>query len=258
MLSSHAITAALWLLSFQLIAEYGALGRDPARLHGSAPKTVWAFLRLASIQGVFLGLALWPHLGLITVSSLSILLILQGLLRVAVRGGRGPLALHTFYRRPFSGELFFIVFLILSSLAWILAVQNFLDTSAPGIYTNENLQRTLITVAGLIVVTRGGTAWIRALLDQMGKGSSLQEHGQIDFNAGRMIGNLERILIFGMALSGHVTAIGFVLAAKSIARFKNLEADQRFAEYYLLGTLASALIALATAEAVKAGWSVIP
>jgi hypothetical protein len=46
-----------------------------------------------------------------------------------------------------------------------------------------------------------------------------------------------------LGLSGQVGAIGFVIAAKSLARFKQLE-DKDFAERYLLGTLLSVLIAL--------------
>lgn len=37
------------------------------------------------------------------------------------------------------------------------------------------------------------------------------------------------------------TAIGFVLTAKSIARYDKITKDEKFAEYYLLGTLISTL-----------------
>ena len=47
-------------------------------------------------------------------------------------------------------------------------------------------------------------------------------------------------------LTGQVSAIGFVLTAKSIARFKQFEA-QGFAERYLVGTLASTAFAIFTA-----------
>ena len=44
-------------------------------------------------------------------------------------------------------------------------------------------------------------------------------------------------------LTGAVAAVGFVIAAKTIARFKQLD-DRGFAEYYLLGTLASVAVAV--------------
>ena len=38
-----------------------------------------------------------------------------------------------------------------------------------------------------------------------------------------------------------VASICFIYTAKSIARFKEIEADKGFAEYYLIGTLFSIL-----------------
>ena len=62
---------------------------------------------------------------------------------------------------------------------------------------------------------------------------------------GATIGVLERLLIVAFVLTNATAAVGFVVAAKTIARFKQLE-DRQFAEYYLLGTLASVAVALAT------------
>ncbi len=63
---------------------------------------------------------------------------------------------------------------------------------------------------------------------------------------GATIGVLERLLIVMFVLTGQLAAIGFVIAAKTLARFKQLD-DRGFAEYYLLGTLASVSVALGTA-----------
>ena len=38
-----------------------------------------------------------------------------------------------------------------------------------------------------------------------------------------------------------ISAIGFIYTAKSIARFKEIEQNKAFAEYYLIGTLFSIL-----------------
>jgi hypothetical protein len=62
---------------------------------------------------------------------------------------------------------------------------------------------------------------------------------------GEAIGILERLLIVTFVLTANQAAIGFVVAAKTLARFKQLD-DRRFAEYYLLGTLASVSVALAS------------
>lgn len=60
---------------------------------------------------------------------------------------------------------------------------------------------------------------------------------------GSWIGILEREIILILGLLGQYGAIGFVLTAKSLARFKQLE-NKSFAEKYLVGTLLSALIAI--------------
>ena len=54
---------------------------------------------------------------------------------------------------------------------------------------------------------------------------------------------LEREIILMLGLMGQFGAIGFVLTAKSLARFKQLE-NKSFAEKYLVGTLLSGGIAI--------------
>lgn len=61
--------------------------------------------------------------------------------------------------------------------------------------------------------------------------------------AGKVIGMLERGIILTLGLLGEFGAISFVFVAKSMARFKQLE-ERQFAEYYLIGTLASFFFAL--------------
>ena len=63
---------------------------------------------------------------------------------------------------------------------------------------------------------------------------------------GATIGVLERLLIVTFVLTNATAAIGFVVGAKTLARFKQLD-DRDFAEYYLLGTLASVAVALLSA-----------
>ena len=74
---------------------------------------------------------------------------------------------------------------------------------------------------------------------------------------GATIGALERLLIVGFVLVSAEAAVGFVIAAKTIARFKQLD-DRGFAEYYLLGTLASVAVAFSSAIIAKAVLETIP
>ena len=66
-------------------------------------------------------------------------------------------------------------------------------------------------------------------------------------NAGRTIGQLERFLVLLFLLAGQPTAIGFLVAAKSIFRFGELRdtTNRMESEYIIIGTLASFAYALA-------------
>jgi hypothetical protein len=71
---------------------------------------------------------------------------------------------------------------------------------------------------------------------------------------GATIGALERLLIVTFILTGTAAAVGVVIAVKTLARFKQLD-DRGFAEYYLLGTLASVSVAIGSAYLAVAAFS---
>ena len=65
-------------------------------------------------------------------------------------------------------------------------------------------------------------------------------------NAGKWIGYLERILILTFIYTGNIAGIGFLLAAKSVFRFGELNRakDIRVTEYVMIGTFTSFTIAI--------------
>jgi hypothetical protein len=63
---------------------------------------------------------------------------------------------------------------------------------------------------------------------------------------GSTIGAIERLLVVVLILGRAEVGIGLVVAAKTLARFKQLD-ERHFAERYLIGTLASITIAVAAA-----------
>ena len=69
------------------------------------------------------------------------------------------------------------------------------------------------------------------------------------FRAGGLIGTLERWLILVFVVLGQYEAIGFLLAAKSIIRFKDTETSKT--EYVLAGTLISVAIAVSCGLLIK-------
>lgn len=72
-------------------------------------------------------------------------------------------------------------------------------------------------------------------------------------NAGQWIGYIERILILTFVLIGSFEGVGFLLAAKSVFRFGELNKAKeiRTTEYVLIGTLASFTIAILAGIAVS-------
>lgn len=65
-------------------------------------------------------------------------------------------------------------------------------------------------------------------------------------NAGKWIGYLERILILTFIFTDSIEGVGFLLAAKSVFRFGELNRakDIKTTEYVLIGTFTSFTIAI--------------
>lgn len=72
-------------------------------------------------------------------------------------------------------------------------------------------------------------------------------------NAGQWIGYIERIMILTFVLVGSFEGVGFLLAAKSVFRFGELNKAEeiRTTEYVLIGTFSSFTIAILTGIAIK-------
>lgn len=108
---------------------------------------------------------------------------------------------------------------------------------------------------GLLLAANEANLLVRWLLVrlQIRPGTVALTGGSLDvneFNRGRIIGLLERTLIYFFVLNGQYGAIGFTLAAKGFTRFKELE-HRGFAEYVLIGTLLSSSVAMAAGAWVK-------
>ena len=85
----------------------------------------------------------------------------------------------------------------------------------------------------------GGAVFTARLLEWL-TGRPPEEHTQ---RLGRAIGMIERLILITLVVVDAVSAMGFVLAAKSLARYQELN-NREFAEYYLVGTLTSYGLAL--------------
>lgn len=84
----------------------------------------------------------------------------------------------------------------------------------------------------------------QSFLEQISEGTKDLKPGLP--SAGKYIGWIERGLILTFVVGGYGDAIGFLIAAKALARYPEIKADEKghFAEYFLVGTLTSVGLAL--------------
>lgn len=113
---------------------------------------------------------------------------------------------------------------------------------------------TLVFITGGVVAVETGASFmaasIRPFAEQLRDGLGPESVSPPDgfFAGGRTIGRYERLLVYVLLLIEAPTAIGFLIAAKSIFRFGDLtdRDNRRKAEYILLGTLMSFTFAVIT------------
>ncbi|GAB6282588.1 MAG: hypothetical protein STSR0008_13340 [Ignavibacterium sp.] len=120
-----------------------------------------------------------------------------------------------------------------------------------------NYKFLLISLSILLLMNESNL-FIRSLFDllKLNLSTSDIKFNENELKAGRIIGILERIIIFIFIYFGSYGAVGFILAAKTFARFKKLD-DQVFAEYVLIGTLISSLISISITLLVKYNLQII-
>lgn len=118
---------------------------------------------------------------------------------------------------------------------------------------NQGIPAAMLLFAGLLIAVQAGGYAIGHLMQPFAK------HGPKGLpGGGRMIGQLERGLIFAMVLLGQLQAIGLLVAAKSILRFGAVKDDRAASEYVIIGTLASIAWALTAAFATQAVLNFLP
>ncbi|MCB2111362.1 MAG: DUF3307 domain-containing protein [Defluviimonas sp.] len=110
------------------------------------------------------------------------------------------------------------------------------------------LPAAMALAAGLLIATRAGGFAVGFLMAPWAGGDLPKGLA----NGGKLIGILERGLIFVLVMVGQPAGIGFLVAAKSVLRFETTSKDQSAGEYVIIGTLASFGWALVAAYATRA------
>lgn len=110
-------------------------------------------------------------------------------------------------------------------------------------------EKTLLIIAAYILCLKPSNIIIQLVLKSYSLFPKNTDEQQDLEKAGRLIGNLERILAFTLALFGQYEAVGFIIAAKTILRYR--DGDVKKTEYVLIGTLMSFGIAILLGIVIK-------
>ena len=107
-----------------------------------------------------------------------------------------------------------------------------------------------LTVVAYILMLRPSSILLGLFLN---KWTPVSSNTQSLPNAGQWIGYIERIMILTFVLVGSFEGVGFLLAAKSVFRFGELNKAKeiRTTEYVLIGTFSSFTIAILTGIAIR-------
>lgn len=119
----------------------------------------------------------------------------------------------------------------------------------------QSMPLTALVVGVLLVQLSTANVAVRMLLDAVGVPAGDNEK---QLRGGRVLGPLERVLLVVLGLGGALVAAVLVATAKGLLRFPELQRGERsgpsdVTEYFLIGSFASWLVALAGLAAVWLG-----
>ncbi|MDU0354909.1 DUF3307 domain-containing protein [Paraglaciecola aquimarina] len=160
--------------------------------------------------------------------------------------------------------------LVILIIIWAMATNTLSEVSSLLSTNHISYQQAAVIIGYLlilkptsIVITILLSPWSTSIKQQADGTTQTQSttttHSDLQ-SAGKRIGYLERILIITFILLNQFSAIGFLLAAKSVFRFGDLsrDRDKKMTEYVMLGTLTSFTITILIGLGVAAIVSQLP
>ena len=142
-----------------------------------------------------------------------------------------------------------IHFALLIGMNYIFKLENSVSNLYLKLEGYENFKTIILYISVFSIIFEPASVLIRKLFISISPKTYPKAYSE-ELKAGNIIGKLERTIIAILLLNNQFGLIGFVLTAKSIARFKQME-NRDFAEKYLIGTLTSFLIVLVTVLILK-------
>ena len=186
------------------------------------------------------------HAGLTAVALLVAAQLMPGSpgLLAVLAGALGVAASHwliDLFKARLPGQLRWFVLdqalhLLVLCVLWLAWLGSLAPLEALGTWL---LSPTVLGVAAAyLIVTRPFSFAIAMVMKRWS--SQLEDTGTLA-RAGARIGMLERLLVLSLVLLDQLTAVGFLLTAKSVLRYGDLREskDRKLTEYVLLGTLVS-------------------
>lgn len=247
------IAVGIWLVSIGLADLVAGLSGEPK----AGPRTIGAIVT-GFVAPLVLGLA-----GGATTPTLLLLTLLTGVtIAVWIVLRRDPSRMTAL--RALGALLFILAAFVAVSLFGAEPVSSFRNEPilARGVHhlpfplvAGASLERVLFVAGVLTMLFATSNAIVRLVLTAMGTRFSNAEQR---LRGGRVIGPLERVLIFGLGLAGQATAAALVIGAKGLLRYPELNGLRNepgaagppartidvVTEYLLIGSLTSWLLAL--------------
>ena len=127
-----------------------------------------------------------------------------------------------------------IHFALLIGMNYIFKLENSVSNLYLKLEGYENFKTIILYISVFSIIFEPASVLIRKLFISISPKTYPKAYSE-ELKAGNIIGKLERTIIAILLLNNQFGLIGFVLTAKSIARFKQME-NRDFAEKYLVGT----------------------
>lgn len=228
----------IWLIKLILshlltdfILQPSSWVEDRNQKHFASGKLYWHTLVTATLAYIFIGWQYW----------LVALIIL--ITHLVIDGWKSF--------RPQRIRYFLIdqlLHLVVIGGCWLLTFQDWAFGSDMRRRINTDIHGWIVLAAFVFVTSPAGI-----LIGQLTNGLRVKINDPENSlaSAGKWIGILERVIVLILVLLNQYSAIGLVIAAKSILRFNERDRQEAKTEYVLIGTLLSIGLAILTGLLVK-------
>lgn len=208
--------------------------------------TAFPLYGLGLFQGVLTGLFFLPEM-LEAWEVMWPVILIPALIPIAVAGLRiGLIKVLPSRTMDVFVQLAYVLFLM---LLWLLVLYvgelNWLEKSAD--WAVHVLALFLLSSPSAQFIKWVMSRWEEEMKPDAKSGMNFEDReGRSLPEAGTVIGVLERVMAYLLLISGQWAGLGFLIAAKSIFRFGDLNRNQnrQFTEYVLIGTFLSFLLAI--------------